>query len=103
MPNRKPRKIAPISDAEEAAIQAQIAADPDDFEPTDVEAAAAKPFAEAFPDLAAAIKRSRGRPRLSKPKQLVSLRLDSDVIEKFRSTGKGWQDRINQTLKRAKV
>jgi len=89
--------------ATEAEIQAQIAEDPDDFEMTKEMAKSAKPFAEAFPKLAASIKRSRGRPRVEAPKQLVSLRLDPDVIDKFKSTGKGWQDRVNQVLKRAKV
>jgi len=49
------------------------------------------------------MRRSRGRPKLETPKKLVSLRLDQDVIEKFRATGKGWQSRINDVLKRAKV
>ena len=29
--------------------------------------------------------------------------LDPDVIEKFKATGKGWQNRINEILKGAKV
>ncbi|MFA9200078.1 MAG: BrnA antitoxin family protein [Cypionkella sp.] len=42
-----------------------------------------------------------GRPRLENPKRQVTLRLDPDVIEKFRATGKGWQSRINAELRRA--
>jgi uncharacterized protein (DUF4415 family) len=41
----------------------------------------------------------RGRPKAAHPKKLVSLRLDQDVIERFRATGAGWQSRINDTLK----
>ena len=41
----------------------------------------------------------RGRPRLARPKQLVSLRLDQDVIEYFRRGGPGWQSRINAALR----
>jgi uncharacterized protein (DUF4415 family) len=41
----------------------------------------------------------RGRPKAVYPKKLVSLRLDQDVIERFRATGAGWQSRINDTLK----
>jgi uncharacterized protein (DUF4415 family) len=41
----------------------------------------------------------RGRPKAAHPKKLVSLRLDHDVIERFRATGAGWQSRINDTLK----
>jgi len=30
----------------------------------------------------------------------VTLRLDPDVIERFRATGKGWQSRINAELRK---
>ena len=43
----------------------------------------------------------RGRPKSEKPKRAVSLRLDADVIEWFRGTGRGWQTRINQELRKA--
>lgn len=49
------------------------------------------------------IRRGRGRPVSADPKQLVSLRLDADVIEKIRATGSGWQTRINEALRQAKV
>ena len=42
-----------------------------------------------------------GRPRSDNPKKQVTLRLDPDVIEKFRATGKGWQSRINAELRKA--
>ena len=42
----------------------------------------------------------RGRPAGSS-KNLVSLRLDKDVIDHFRSTGPGWQTRMNEALRRA--
>ncbi len=73
------------------------------FEPTDEEMASARPFAEVFPDLAESIKRGRGRPKVEKPKQQVSIRLDPEVIEKFKATGRGWQNRINEVLKAAKL
>lgn len=63
----------------------------------------ARPFAEVFPDLAESIRRARGRPPVDTPKQQISLRLDPDVIEKFKATGKGWQGRINDVLKAAKL
>ena len=34
-------------------------------------------------------------------KELVSLRLDQDVLAHFQEAGAGWQDRINQALRRA--
>lgn len=51
--------IPPLTDDQEAEIQRQIAADPDNPEITDEQAAQGKPFAEVFPDLAASIKRER--------------------------------------------
>jgi uncharacterized protein (DUF4415 family) len=33
-------------------------------------------------------------------KELVSLRIDRDVLEYFQESGPGWQDRINEALKR---
>ncbi len=76
-------------------------------EATDDELATARPFAEALPDLHAAIQeeiaRKRGRPKLEAPKRQISIRLDPEVIEKFKATGPGWQARINEVLKAAKV
>lgn len=61
----------------------------------------ARPFAEVFPDLAESIRRSRGRPALDNPKKQVTLRLDSDVVARFRAGGPGWQSRINDILRKA--
>ena len=41
-----------------------------------------------------------GRPPKENPKKLVSLRLDPDIIKAFRATGKGWQSRINDELRK---
>jgi uncharacterized protein (DUF4415 family) len=101
---RKSPPIADISDEEEAEIQRQIAPDPDDFELTDEMAAQGRPFAEMFPELAEKMRRNiGGRPRLEHPKKSVHLRLDQDVVDKFKATGPGWQTRINEVLKAAKV
>jgi uncharacterized protein (DUF4415 family) len=43
----------------------------------------------------------RGRPKLERPKRAVKLRLDQDVLDHFRGSGRGWQTRINATLLRA--
>ena len=43
--------------------------------------------------------KTRGRPKLAAPKVLLSLHFSQDVIDYFRSTGKGWQTRINDALK----
>jgi len=34
-------------------------------------------------------------------RELVSLRIDQDVLEYFQEGGVGWQDRINEALRRA--
>jgi uncharacterized protein (DUF4415 family) len=100
MSNMKRRKRE-LTNAEESAVQAQIASDPDAPEATDSQLAQAKSFAEAFPDLMDVIRRGRGRPAIANPRKQVSLRLDGDVIEKFKSTGKGWQSRVNDALRKA--
>jgi uncharacterized protein (DUF4415 family) len=44
----------------------------------------------------------RGRPPLrGQAKRQVTLRLDGDVIERFRASGPGWQARINAALRKA--
>ena len=43
----------------------------------------------------------RGRPPSENSKQAVSLRLDRDVLDWFRSRGTGWQTRINEELRKA--
>jgi uncharacterized protein (DUF4415 family) len=100
---KKGQSISPLSDREEAEIQRMIAADPDNPEITDKQIAQAKPFGEVFPHLSDLIRRGRGRPTVERPRKQVSLRLDPDVLEKFKATGKGWQGRINDVLKQAKL
>lgn len=34
-------------------------------------------------------------------RELVSLRIDQEVLEHFREGGAGWQERINQALRKA--
>jgi uncharacterized protein (DUF4415 family) len=34
-------------------------------------------------------------------KEMVSLRIDQDVLEHFQEGGAGWQDRINEALRKA--
>ncbi|MBO1361937.1 BrnA antitoxin family protein [Acetobacter sacchari] len=81
--------------------------DPDAPEATDEQLARARPFVEVFPALAAKMKaggvthRPIGRPLSANKKVAVSLRLDPDVLEKFKSAGPGWQARINEALRKA--
>lgn len=89
----------PIS---ETQVQAMIASDPDAPEATDADLAQTKPFAEAFPALAEKMRRNAGgRPKAENPKVAVSLRLDPEVVSRFKATGPGWQTRMNAALRQA--
>jgi uncharacterized protein (DUF4415 family) len=86
----------------EDQIQRMIASDPDAPEATDVQLAQAKPFTEAFPALAEAMRKNAGgRPKAENPKVAVSLRLDQDVVARFKASGPGWQTRMNNALRDA--
>lgn len=39
-------------------------------------------------------------PSLPGVKELVSLRIDRDILDHFQEAGPGWQDRINDALRR---
>jgi uncharacterized protein (DUF4415 family) len=94
----------PLTDEEEAEIQRMIASDPDNPELTDEQIANLRPLREVLPDLAAAIEREiarRGRPPVENPRRQVSIRLDPEVLDYYKSTGKGWQSRINDALRKA--
>jgi uncharacterized protein (DUF4415 family) len=92
----------PLTDEEEAEIQKKIASDPDNPELTDEELANMKPFKEVFPDLYESVQRSRGRPRIEKPKEAVTLRVDPDTLKKFKARGKDWRTRMAKVLDSAK-
>ena len=80
-----------------ADSDARIPYDPEDgpYDPND-EAAT-----EAY--LSAAIVRRPGQrgPQKTPTKEMISIRLSREVLDYFRSTGEGWQGRIDETLKRA--
>ena len=86
MPKLKPGTILPTP-AEDAAITAAAMADPAGRPFTDAEWEEVKPLVR------------RGRPLGSGSKTQVTLRLDVEVLEKFRASGDGWQTRINEALK----
>jgi len=43
----------------------------------------------------------RGRPLAPNRKQSISLRIDGDVLERFKADGPGWQSRMNAALRKA--
>ncbi|MGO4175841.1 BrnA antitoxin family protein [Bosea sp. TAF32] len=55
-------------------------------------------FKPAAPKAAAPIDK---RPAIPGAKELVSLRIDRDVLEHFQNAGPGWQDLINNALRAA--
>ena len=98
MPKLKPGTIWP-TDEEEAEIQRHIAEDPDAPEITAEDWARARPAIEVEPELVEWSLRRRGKQK-APTKELVSIRLDKDVVAHFRSGGPGWQTRLNDRLRR---
>jgi uncharacterized protein (DUF4415 family) len=98
MPKAKTSRIKP------GYTKADMEAVSDNPEWTKEDFARAKPFSEVFPEMHANIKRSRGRPKVDKPKEAVTLRLSPDVVEKFKTAaGDEWRARMANALERAKV
>lgn len=77
----------------------QIIFEDENPEWTEADFARARPLSE-FPALAKALSNARGRPKMAalEVKRQVTLRLSPRVLDHFRSTGAGWQARINATL-----
>jgi uncharacterized protein (DUF4415 family) len=84
---KKPIQIPSL--AQDRTITAAAKADPDAQPLTRKQLAAMVP-ARAL----------RGRPPSAARKQLVSVRYSPEVLEFFRSTGEGWQSRMDGVLKR---
>jgi uncharacterized protein (DUF4415 family) len=91
------RSIAETSEAEDAALTKAAASDPDN--PV-IDDAFAKGFRRAVEVAPALVRRMRG-PQKTPTKQLISLRLDRDVLAHFRSSGPRWQGRVNAALRKA--
>lgn len=73
---------------EDAAIVAAAKADPDTQPLTDEQLQAMVPMRVI-----------RGRPKSAHKKQLLSVRYSPEVVEFFKSTGEGWQVRMDQVLR----
>ncbi len=91
MSNRSKRKRPDIgipSAREDAAITAAAKSDPD-----------AQPLSVQQLNAMVPIKALRGRPKAASTKQLVSVRYSPEVLAYFRSTGAGWQSRMDLVLR----
>ncbi|MDP2449847.1 MAG: BrnA antitoxin family protein [Polaromonas sp.] len=73
--------------AEDKAITAAAKADPD-----------AQPLTPKQLQAMVPLKLVRGRPKLESKKLLVSVRYSPEVVAYFRSTGEGWQSRMDGVL-----
>jgi len=74
--------------AEDAVIRAAARSDPD-----------AQPLTQSQLKKMVPLRTLRGHPRTASPKQLVSIRYSAEVLEYFRSTGDGWQSRMDGVLR----
>jgi uncharacterized protein (DUF4415 family) len=82
------KKIIRPTAAEDTAITKAAMADPDSILFPDEEWEKARPT----------MVRGRGRPLGSGSKEQVTLRIDKDVLDFYKSKGEGWQTFINQVL-----
>lgn len=83
---RSGRVLVLPTEQEDAEILQGISTDPDTFNPTDQQLSKLQPI-------------KRGRPFSVHTKERITIRLSSDVLQAFRSTGVGWQTRIDAALK----
>ena len=66
--------------------------------------AKARPASQVLPQIFSAqiaqeMLKPRGRPRATHPKERINIRLSHDVVTHFKSSGDGWQTRIDAALK----
>ena len=73
---------------------------PNRHRPADALSIAEAAFKPVKPPAAEPV-RAPGRGSVPVAKELVSIRLDSDLIAHFQEDGAGWQERINDALRRA--
>ena len=84
---KRPKVRVPTA-AEDRRITAAAKRDPDASPLTDQQLSAMVP-----------IKALRGRPKSENKKQLVSVRYSPEVVDYFKSTGVGWQSRMDGVLR----
>ncbi len=73
---------------------------PNRYRPTDAVAVAEAVFKPATPPADETVRTQR-KGGIPVYKELVSIKLDSDLVAHFQEDGSGWQERINDVLRRA--
>ena len=84
--SKRPTVVMPTV-AEDKAITAAAKADPD-----------AQPLTPRQLQAMVPLKAVRGRPKSENKKLLVSVRYSPEVVAYFKSTGEGWQSRMDGVL-----
>ena len=84
------RRFKPNTLAEDRSIRRAIKGDRDTRELSGKDFAQMRPFPELL--------KQRGRPKSAVHKQPVTVRLDPEILEFFRESGRGWQTRMNEAL-----
>jgi uncharacterized protein (DUF4415 family) len=100
------RKLILPDKAEDEQINRGIAEDPDTFEASDEDFARARPAKDVLPRAlyeAAIKKRRRGQrgPQKTPVKKAITLRIDPDILARYKAMGPGWQSRMNEALRRS--
>ena|ERR1700693_4308507 len=97
---RAARSLAAMTEDEDAEIVRGAMADPENPPLTTENFRRMRPATVVAPEI---VRRARGErgPQKAPTKRLISLRLDADLVERFRSTGPGWQRLINEALRDA--
>lgn len=97
---KRKASVPPLTDEQEARIQAGIAQDPDNPEITAGQFARMRPAREVLPaGLYQALMR-RGRPPAADKAVPVTLRVPPAVLAAYKAGGPGWQTRMNEALAR---
>lgn len=78
---------------------------PPDYDPaaplTDEEIRRLRPARELFAELGIPMPKPVGRPKAERTKVPVTMRLDPDVLDFYKSAGPGWQTRMGEVLAKA--
>ena len=85
--SRRPVVVMPTA-KEDKAITAAAKSDPD-----------AQPLTPKQLKAMIPMRALRGRPKSARKKLLVSVRYSPDVVAYFKSTGEGWQSRMDSVLR----